>query len=115
PGGAAPVLLEEREVGTRSQGDARGPPGVLGVARVQQPWRSLEGRAVQRGLVTGAPAWQLATVTASHPETAKVKSFTFPLPPREATPSSSSTRSPGPSPRAGAASPGGSTRGCSAR
>src|SRR6266550_1010147 len=76
----APLPLEERQVGARPAAHGRRPSGLLGVSRLQQPRRPLERRAVQRRLVTAALEWQLATITAIHVETPKVKTFTLKLP-----------------------------------
>ena len=47
PRRAAPVLLEECQVGARDRARARRPPGLLGEARLPQRRRSLGGRAVR--------------------------------------------------------------------
>src|SRR5262249_37098422 len=52
---------------------------ILGVFRLAQPRRPLEGTAVSGGL--GAViTWQVATVTAIRPETASVKTYRFAVP-----------------------------------
>src|SRR5688572_16841164 len=53
--------------------------GLLGVVRLSQPGRPLEGRAVQRRLMASIH-WQLATVAEIHEETPRVRSFTLALP-----------------------------------
>src|SRR5215208_3662001 len=82
--GAAPVLLEERQVGRRPAGPGPRRAGLLGAERLPHPRRSLEGGAVLERLTPveqRAPGqWQIATVSRIKDETPRVKSFCFDLP-----------------------------------
>ena len=59
PARAAPLLLEEREVGSRPRVARRGRARLLGDVRLPHVRRPVAGAAVLRGL-----SWQLATVVA---------------------------------------------------
>ena len=84
PAGAAPVLLEEREVGRGRAG--HGPRGarLLGVQRLPHPGGSVEGAAVLERLTPVAQKapgdWQIGTVTQIRTETPTVKTIRIALP-----------------------------------
>src|SRR5918992_1401028 len=81
PAGAAPVLLEEREVGARPQRDGRGRAGLLGELRLPQLRRPVEGTAVLGGL--GARLrlpWREATIRAIRAETPSAKTLVLDVP-----------------------------------
>ena len=68
--GAAPVLLEERQVGARAAAHARRRARVLGELRLPQPRRSVAGAALP-----GRLTWQLAHVVELVEETPRTKSL----------------------------------------
>src|SRR5205085_5699151 len=73
PGAAArpaPLLLEEREVGARLPAPGRGRARLLGVERLPPARRSVAGAAV-----LGRLSWLEAEVTATVPETARVRTL----------------------------------------
>ena len=61
PARAAPVLLEEREVGARPDADDRRRAGLLGAGRLPQLRRPVAGAALLERL-TPARRWRVATV-----------------------------------------------------
>ena len=73
--GAAPVLLEEREVGARAAAARGRRAGLLGGLRLPQLRRSM-ARAAVRGRLT----WQLAEVVESIEETPRVRSLVLRAP-----------------------------------
>ena len=75
PARAAPLLLEEREVGARPAVARGGRAGLLGGLRLPQLRRSM-ARAAVRGRLT----WQLAEVVESIEETPRVKSLVLRAP-----------------------------------
>src|SRR5215207_6848475 len=82
--GAAPVLLEERQVGRRPARDGPRRARLLGAERVPHARRPLEGGALLVRLTPveqRAPGqWQIATIARVKEETPRVKSFCFDLP-----------------------------------
>ena len=78
PGSAArpaPVFLEEREVGARSDADHRRRARVLGDLRLPQPRRSMARAALPRRL-----SWQLGRVVELIDETSRCTSIVFEVP-----------------------------------
>ena len=73
--GPAPVLLEERKVGSRSEADADGRTRVLGDLRLPQPRRPMAGAALP-----GRLSWQLGRVVDTIEETQRAKSLVLDLP-----------------------------------
>src|SRR5262245_21518155 len=73
--GAAPLLLEEREVGPRPAAPRRGRARLLGTEWLPHPRRSLAGAAV-----LGRLTWLAATVAATHEETPRVRTLTLDAP-----------------------------------
>ena len=73
--GAAPVLLEEREVGPRADAHARRRAGLLGGLRLPRPRRPVAGAALP-----GRLSWQLATAVELVEETARTRSIAFEVP-----------------------------------
>src|SRR5215216_3350229 len=85
PARAAPLLLEEREVGGRAARHGPRRARLLGGERLSQSRRPLEGGAVLERLTPPvaprAPGrWQIATVAAIKVETPRVKSYRLELP-----------------------------------
>ena len=73
--GPAPVLLEEREVGPRSDAHADGRTRVLGDLRLPQPRRPMA-----RAALPGRLSWQLGRVVDTIQETQRAKSLVLDLP-----------------------------------
>ena len=103
---AAPLLLEERQVGARARAPDRGRARLLGGLRVPQLRRPVAGTAV-----SGRLSWRLATVVVelttetrgrrasssirpAGPATSRASTWTSASPPRTATRRSAATRSP---------------------
>src|SRR5438874_451298 len=68
--GAAPLLLEEREVGARLPAAGRGRAGFLGVQRLSHSRRPVAGTAV-----LGRLTWLVAQVTGAVDETPRVRTL----------------------------------------
>src|SRR4029450_12109528 len=68
--GSAPLLLEERQVGSRPRARARGRARLLGGLRLPQLRRPMAGAAV-----LGRLSWQLARVIDLVAETPRVRSI----------------------------------------
>src|SRR5205085_6774117 len=78
PGAAArpaPLLLEEREVGSGARAAGGGRARVLGAVRVPPLRRSVAGTAVLGRLTPRPLAWRVATVAAMREETAQTRTL----------------------------------------
>src|SRR5215472_714056 len=73
--GAAPVLLEERQMGARPGPARRRRAGLLGDLRLPHVWRPMAGTALH-----GRLTWQTATVTSVTRETSSVCTIGLALP-----------------------------------
>src|SRR5439155_4567639 len=75
PARAAPLLLEEREVGARPDAAGRGRARLLGALRLPHVRRPVAGTAV-----LGRLTWRLAEVVRLVDETPRVRSIAFDVP-----------------------------------